>query len=223
VNCLWCDKEIMVELSWENFLKPPKLKNLCSDCTAQLQVIKGSRCSKCSRSYQEDICYDCQRWKGNDPIIFNYSLYAYNDRMQEMIAKWKYRGDYILGNAFKRLYLKSFKRIFSFIGDNALIVPTPLSHERMLERGFNQAKVLADFLPLEQKDVMKRVYSEKQAKKTRKERISMANPFILTEKINKTVILVDDIYTTGATLRHAGNLLRKNGCPKIYSYTLIRG
>src|SRR5699024_6842131 len=144
-------------------------------------------------------------------------------RMQEMIAKWKYRGDYILGEAFKNVYLDTFHQVFTCIGEDAIIVPIPLSKDRMLERGVNQVNVLADFLPLEQKDVMKRLLSEKQSKKTRRERLSIKNPFILTKNINKTVILVDDIYTTGTTLRHAGNLLRENGCPKVYSYTLIRG
>jgi len=221
--CLWCDQEMIIEISWENFFKLSKPKKLCPECIHALDVISGNRCKKCSRRYKGKICYDCMRWGENDPLTFNYSVFSYNERMQEMIAKWKYRGDYILGEAFKNVYLDTFHQVFTCIGEDAIIVPIPLSKDRMLERGFNQAKVLADFLPLEQKDVMKRLFSEKQSKKTRRERLSIKNPFILTKNINKTVILVDDIYTTGTTLRHAGNLLRENGCPKVYSYTLIRG
>jgi|SRR5690625_2511454 len=221
--CLWCNNEIIIEISWVNVIKPSKPKKLCHDCSHKLEVIKGSRCSVCSRSYQGDICYDCERWKTDDPLVFNHSLFTYNERMQEIIAKWKYRGDYILGEVFRDLFLETFHTVFSFLNNDAVVVPIPLSEERMLERGFNQAKVLANFLPLETKSVMTRIFSEKQAKKTRRERISMRNPFNLQEKINKSVVLVDDIYTTGTTLRHAATLLKQNGCPKIYSYTLIRG
>ncbi len=143
--------------------------------------------------------------------------------MQDVIAKWKYRGDYILGTAFKQDFIRSFSKRFSFLKKEALLVPIPLSKERMHERGFNQAKVLAEFLPRPCEDILTRVDSEKQSKKSREERIYTANPFNLTKIVNKPVILVDDIYTTGTTLRHAGTILKAHGCPEVYALTLIRG
>src|SRR5690625_1097913 len=78
-------------------------------------------------------------------------------------------------------------------------------------------------LPAENKDILTRIHSEKQSKKTRSERLSADNPFVAAKKVNKPVILVDDIYTTGTTLRHAATLLKEQGCPEVYAYTLIRG
>src|SRR5690606_12881635 len=98
-----------------------------------------------------------------------------------------------------------------------------LSKERLMERGFKQAKMLADFLPIEMVEPLSRVHGEKQSKKTRQERMIAENPFFIKETINKKVILVDDIYTTGTTLRHAATLLKEHGCPEVYSLTLIRG
>lgn len=72
------------------------------------------------------------------------------------------------------------------------------------------------------KRVFSRMFSEKQAKKSRFERIMMKNPFKQTEPFNKPVVLVDDIYTTGRTLRHAAQLLTENGCPEVYALTLCR-
>jgi len=95
--------------------------------------------------------------------------------------------------------------------------------ERLQERGFNQAEVLAAFLPIENRSLLTRIHSEKQSKMTRSERISTKNPFEIVGHINKKVILVDDIYTTGRTLRHAATLLKEHGCPQVYAYTLIRG
>jgi competence protein ComFC len=156
-----------------------------------------------------------------DALANNHSIYAYNDFMQNLIAKWKYRGDYQLGQAFKHPMMDAFSH--EFLKKKAVAVPIPLSEERLIERGFNQAKMLAHFLPFQSVEALNRVHGEKQSKKTRNERIFTENPFILNTPIKKPVILVDDIYTTGATIRHAAALLKEHGTPEVYSLTLIRG
>ncbi len=225
--CLWCDEEMIPEMTWTNIVLLAKQKQLCASCEKELILLQGQRCHTCSRKSLNEECTDCKHWKqrknGDDVLTFNYSVYAYNDRIQEMLAKWKYRGDYILGDIFKAQFVQSFKRHFSFLTEEIGIAPIPLSEQRMRERRFNQAEVLANFLPINHKIKLTRIHSEKQAKKTRYERISSDNPFRLTKKVNKPVILVDDIYTTGTTVRHAAALLKEKGCPTVYAYTLIRG
>lgn len=227
MHCLWCAEEIVPEMNWKSMLFLPKQQNLCKLCQNELIVLHGKRCVKCSRTSIDNICTDCLRWEKHfvmkDVLTWNYSIFAYNERMQEIIAKWKYRGDYCLGNMFRNEFAKAFKDKFRFFPKDAIVVPIPLSAERMKERGFNQAQMLADFLPCNNYPVLKRIHGEKQAKKTRKERISTVNPFGLIKKVNKPVILVDDIYTTGTTLRHAATLFKESGCPDVYALTLIRG
>jgi competence protein ComFC len=226
MSCLWCDQEIILEISWKNIFRLPKPKLLCEACEAGLEVLQGDLCYKCSRMTAQEICRDCILWLSDnqsDPLVSNYSVFTYNEQMQSMIAKWKYRGDYILADAFKQLFIEKFEKKFSSLIESSLVIPIPLSQRRLQERGFNQAKVLADFLPINNVEILTRDHNEKQAKKTRSERITMENPFKITDYINKKVILVDDIYTTGSTLRHAAFLLRKHGCPEVYAYTLIRG
>lgn len=226
MNCLWCDEEIIVDISWSDFILLPSMKKLCVECADELEVIRGKRCSACSRLSDDEICSDCTRWRkqmnGNDAISRNHSIYAYNPVMQAMITKWKYRGDYCLGEIFREQVTKSFESAFGHLND-AVIVPIPLSQERLNDRGFNQAKMLADFLTDNVMEVFTRIHSEKQSKKTRFERITAKNPFFLNEIVEKAVILVDDIYTTGTTLRHAATLLREAGCPEVCAFTLIRG
>src|SRR5699024_4555067 len=123
----------------------------------------------------------------------NYSIYTYNEQMSEIIAKWKYRGDYVLANIFKELFVQVFKEVFSNVLSESIVVPIPLSKERLQIRGFNQAETLASFLPNNSNKILARIHSEKQSKKTRHERITTANPFAVHGKINKSVILVDDI------------------------------
>ncbi|WP_337020283.1 ComF family protein [Oceanobacillus massiliensis] len=173
----------------------------------------------------EKLCADCRSW-GNgttDLLEFNHSIFTYNKMMQDIITKWKYRGDYILGNIFKSYVIEAFKIRFAFLEKDFVAIPIPLSEERMKERGFNQAQVLAEFLPVQHADILTRKHGIKQSKRTRMERISAENPFFIGQHINNPVILVDDIYTTGTTLRHAARLLKEHGCPEIYAFTLIRG
>ncbi|WP_047980839.1 ComF family protein [Ornithinibacillus contaminans] len=226
MNCLWCDEEIHVTIDWTTIAMPPKAQPICDTCAEGVQELTGSRCRKCSRLSTKRVCEDCLWWEeylhGDDSIEFNYSVFPYSNQMQEIIAKWKYRGDYELGYIFRESFLTHYKTVFAKVKD-AVVVPIPLSDERIHERCFNQAKMLAEFLPLETKEVLTRVHGEKQSKKSRHERITSNNPFILQQNLNNPVIIVDDIYTTGTTLRHAAKLLKLHGCPSVYTYTLVRG
>ncbi|WP_188454142.1 ComF family protein [Virgibacillus oceani] len=227
MHCVWCDQVIIQEMSWSNIFFLQKPKNLCDKCENKLEILSGNRCKRCSRASEADECNDCLWWakqfNGQDPLEASYSIFTYNSLMHDLVAKWKYRGDYHLANAFQQIFKETFVKHFTNLHKGAVTIPIPLSAERFSDRKFNQAKVLADFLPLKQINIMNRIDSEKQSKKTRKERLSTKNPFSITEKVNKPVILVDDIYTTGTTLRHAASVLKENGCPHIYAYTLIRG
>ncbi|MGM8212547.1 ComF family protein [Virgibacillus sp. W0430] len=226
MSCLWCNQEIIQEISWKNVFKWEERLLLCTECFSSLEVVSEHRCRRCSRSTTGGECKDCIWWKHysrfNDPLTFNVSIFVYNELMQDIVSHWKYRGDYVLGTAFQSIFKNVFIRNFPSF-KSYTIVPIPLTEERRLIRGFNQAEVLASFLPKASSKLLIRHSSEKQAKKTRKERLSATNPFKQVETVNNPVILVDDIYTTGSTLRHAAQLLKENGCPKVVSFTLIRG
>ncbi|OZU88804.1 competence protein [Virgibacillus indicus] len=226
MQCLWCHEQIMHETSWKNLLLLDGKALLCQECKSKMEVLSGKCCSRCSRITNEEVCSDCRWWEKQsveDPLMFNHSVFNYNAFMQELIAKWKYRGDYFLGNAFKEPFVKSFRKKFTFLEKNAIAVPIPLSTKRLTERAFNQAQMLADFLPIETCAILSRKHGEKQSKKTRYERIFTKNPFAINETINNPVVLVDDIYTTGTTLRHAASLLKEHGCTRVYACTLVRG
>ncbi|MFC3041295.1 ComF family protein [Virgibacillus xinjiangensis] len=155
-------------------------------------------------------------------MAWNHSIFTYNSTMQEMIAAWKYRGDYQIGYIFKQAMIASYKKRFASMKKGLVVVPVPLSKERLQERGFNQAQQLADILPRENIAVLERHHGEKQSKKSRAERIMTENPFELLYPLNTAAVLVDDIYTTGRTLRHAADLLKRHGCPEVYGLTLSR-
>lgn len=226
MHCLFCNQPISLAWHWENLFFPCIISSLCNQCEQGMEKLTGPRCTYCSRISSEEVCRDCIIWQrkytDGDPLTENHSIFAYNALMQELIAKWKYRGDYVLGNAFRGAFQQGFRQQFGK-PENTVAVPIPLSTDRWKERGFNQAQMLASFLPIEVCNILSRTSSEKQSKKTRKQRLSAQNPFQVDSPIKKRVILVDDIYTTGTTLRHAASVLKKQGCPSVFALTLIRG
>ena len=176
---------------------------------------------------QGRLCTDCVRWQADgewkDVLTKNRSVYMYNEFMKEVVALWKFRGDYVIIQAFEEEFCREFYRHFDH---TFLIVPIPLSAERLYERGFNQAKALAELLALPIHDILTRHHLEKQSKKSRRERLQTENVFQFSGKMplqDKHIVLIDDIYTTGTTLRHAAKVLLKAGAASVSSFTLARG
>ncbi|SDM21103.1 ComF family protein [Sediminibacillus halophilus] len=229
MHCLWCDKEMVTEVHWGSLLLPDRVTYLCRECEAALEKLDGYLCNKCGRQVGRggETCRDCRRWEQlsqwQGVLTQNRSVYVYNERMRVMLAKWKYRGDYKLREVFGIGLQDTFRKAFSkHLRKQAVLVPIPLSEERLYERGFNQSEAIIDVLGKPAEQLLTRTHGEKQSKKTRRQRIHTENPFTLIKPTDKPVILIDDIYTTGTTLRHAARTLKSHGCPEVYSLTLAR-
>ena len=223
MNCLWCFESIIQKHTWSTIFTLSAMKGLCPVCRESLMILHTNRCTRCSRESVSEVCSDCLVWEQQGQFLdWNVSVFKYEGAVRDMLYKWKYRGDYELGYAFEREYSKGFAKVRKRAGKNAVIVPVPLSEERLSERGFNQAEMLAGFLKVKKSVVLKRRHSEKQSKKSRSERLASENPFQMQESIQTPVILVDDIYTTGSTLHQAAAVLKQNGAPFVAGYTLIR-
>jgi competence protein ComFC len=174
---------------------------------------------------EETLCLDCQRWeedqKWKGVLDKNISLYEYDDFLKDIIARFKFRGDYILCRIFARKINEILKTL-----DYGAIVPIPLSNERLMERGFNQATALANEAGLQVMDILQRTHTEKQSKKSRQERIQLQQIFTVKKLpaiMNQSIILIDDIYTTGSTLRHAAKELKEAGANSVTALTVARG
>ncbi|MFE4523017.1 ComF family protein [Cytobacillus firmus] len=232
INCLICHEEILSAVSWSTLWSRPNENHICQVCTGKLPFITGETCAKCSRPFRTlepqfregDTCTDCVRWN-HDPewseiLDKNHSIFSYNDFMKETIARYKFRGDYVMSRAFSPFIREKLKNL-----KFDCLIPIPLSPERLYERGFNQSAALileAGFAPAE---LLQRIHSEKQSKKSRLERIHHNQVFeLLNINIeNKVILLFDDIYTTGSTLYHAAKVLKTGGAASVFSLTLARG
>ena len=222
MHCLICDRQIEAEITWVTVFKLKPQPPICLTCADQFSKIGEPTCDYCGRDDRQ-TCTDCVRWQKRDVMTMNRAVYRYNEFLKETITRFKYRGDYALVEAFSTEFATGFKNAFPAIPSTTRLVPIPLSDERLRSRAFNQAEALAKLLPYETVSLLKRTTGEKQAKKNRQARLAMANPFQLNGNIEPSpVIIIDDIYTTGATIHHAAKILKQAGCQPVASFTLAR-
>ncbi|WP_163099308.1 ComF family protein [Peribacillus alkalitolerans] len=223
-KCYVCFEKIIVTITWDTFLFEEKKQVICDLCSNKLVKLSGPLCEKCHRHSELAICQDCSRWENTTEwkgvLEKNVSLFSYNDFLKDIIARFKYRGDYALAEIFA----EDLREKINLISFN-LVTTIPLSSERLYERGFNQAEAISLSAGIKPLNLLSRIHSEKQSKKTRSERLHMDEIFSFDSKVDikgKSILIIDDIYTTGATLRHAAKILKRGGATQVSSITIAR-
>ncbi|HHT7188666.1 TPA: ComF family protein [Bacillus cereus] len=233
MHCVLCDEYILETMSWCTLFMKFHRKYICDRCERKVSYIVGEICMECGRPLERvstehkegDVCMDCVRWMHEERYrsFKNRSLCMYDDGMKEVVAQFKFRGDAELVRIFHRPFRNLFQKYFANV---STVIAVPLSKEREYERGFNQAELLAFCLPVRMSNTsLSRVETEKQSKKTRKERVSGSNPFYFQGEDTfhgQHILLVDDVYTTGITVRQIGSLLYDRGAREVSSLTLCR-
>ncbi|MCY7678509.1 MULTISPECIES: ComF family protein [Bacillus] len=225
--CLICEGHFVASFTWKSLL----LLNddrLCIACKHRLEKIQRPICPACGRAQSNDqLCQDCSRWKerldSTTVLVKNRSVYAYNDLMKDVLSRFKFRGDTALAELFKQDVQAIFKRSFSI--KEPVLIPIPLSKERLNERGFNQSVILASLIGQPIQQPLVKIHQSKQSKKKKNERLDQKGMFQINQTdviVQRDVILIDDIYTTGATIYDAARILKEAGAKSVSSFTLIR-
>jgi len=219
-------------------LEPLNRSFICSTCWQSIEWLPISCCVKCGSPLPFEttrelisprLCLNCQK----KPPSFNrlFTPAVYKGTMAKIIKLFKYnhkrgiiRGLSLIIND----YLDRFN--FALLGLDA-VVPVPLHPVRFRERGFNQAQdiafVIGKHLNVEVwKNYLVRVkYTRAQTRLKKEERQrNIKDAFLVKEKgkgKGKTILLVDDVYTTGATLNEASKKIRQDGA-EVFAFTLAR-
>lgn len=215
----------------------PRGELSCVSCREKLQMIEEPRCKKCSKpieSFEAEYCYDCHRKSHH--YKRGFALWVYNKPMQTSIENYKYKGrkEY---HAFyvEQLLIKYDKEIKEINPD--LFVPVPLHKKKEQKRGFNQANLVAVGLgkkldiPVASKLLIrnKNTLPQKQLNdRERSKNLDQAFQISMKEYENyknrlHTVILVDDIYTTGSTIEACTNVLLEYGVSEVYFISICIG
>lgn len=208
---------------------------LCSSCQQQL-VQKELICPQCTHASIDGRVHPiCAVRFGMDGL---WSLGAYQGTLKKAIQRLKYRFVATLADPLIDLWISYWAiygsdLLLQIKADPAkwVIVSVPLSKARLKWRGFNQSSLLAEGLSIRLElpfvSVLEKVIdSAPQASLSRRLRLkNNKEAFILKDPHSiegKSILLVDDVWTTGATMRECAWLLKKGGAKQVWGLTLAR-
>lgn len=205
-----------------------------------LNFLFPQKCIGCGKE-NEILCRECLKRIDYPTLIKSNNIFAATDYNDEIAKKaiWllKYRKAKHLAEPLAELIYQRFfkdRPLFPAKVGPWLIIPIPLSKNRFRERGYNQAELIAKYLaekisaPMLNNILVKIKETPSQVSiKDRKERLENLNgAFAIkdAEKIkDKNIILIDDVSTTGATIREAQKALKTAGAKKIIALVAARG
>ena len=213
----------------------PQVKSVfCSSCLPKIRFISGSICPVCGIAFfnspaENHICGNCLTARPH--FARARAVASFETVIMDTIHKFKYGRNVVIGDG-----LGSFMASFSFpdfdFVEYSLIIPVPLNIKKLRERRFNQSLLLARALgkkhriPVNFSLLKRHKFTLTQTGFNRAEREkNIKGAFIITDKkkiAGKNIILVDDVYTTGATVNECSKMLKKCGAKDIAVLTLAR-
>ncbi len=210
--CECCGREVF---SGERF---------CAKCLSEISYTGENICERCGRQVSERCDY-CDECKSFVPCFDKArSVCSYNDLTRKLVLRFK-NGKAYLARLFAEKMSEIAAREFS---DADALVYVPITRKRLRKRGYNQARLLAGEISqrtgIAVADVLqKKKDTEDQKKLTKKQRKrNLQAAFAVTDKVfckDKTLILVDDVMTTGVTVNEIAALLLGARAKKVYVLT----
>jgi ComF family protein len=207
-------------------------KGICPGCLSKIHWIESPFCSVCgapfiSKEISNHPCGACLRKKKY--FTMARALGYYGGPLQEAIHRWKYEGKITLNPIFGEWMAEGLHRYWD-PHQMDLLIPVPLHRERLRERGFNQALLLVKELsrrtgiPYRTKVLQKMKPTVPQVNLSGAEREKgVRGSFRMVERETlegKSILLVDDVYTTGATGNECSKVLLAGGAERVDLLTL---
>lgn len=208
---------------------------LCGSCRKHLVLAEPPLCTVCGRMFKgrqgpDHRCGDCIR----QPKQFTSARSAvlYTPGFREVVHRYKYRGKIQLAGPLGEILLAAFLRFWAS-GDMDVILPVPLHPKRFRQRGFNQAYLLMQHwkhfessLAATSRVLVKTRATAPQTglgKAQRRRNIRNAFAVLRPEAVrSRRILLVDDVYTTGATVNECARVLLKSGAEQVNVLTVAR-
>ena len=219
-HCLFC----------QDLLKIGREAVLCSDCHNVFSYNDGAVCQKCGCNLYVSQIY-CDRCEKAD-FVFEKGIAAFSyDKVRDGIAHFKLKGwkrdakpfAHMMGDYLLTCYPEMAQK-------SDLIMPVPIHDKKQKKRGFNQSELLAvELAERIQKRCsaknLKRIretipqssLSVKERKENIKNAFALENPHEIQQK---TILLIDDIFTTGTTINECARVLYENGAKAVFSFCL---
>jgi len=213
----------------------PKNSRHCIICSGRFPTacssVSNEKLCICEHCYQQINAYKSpSSFDGGKYITALLAAYPYEGVLKNAFIQYKFSAQREYHTIFSELLVR-YLTCFSPESDYDLIVPVPLSNKRLNERGFNQSALIAQALSarlaIEYSDMAlfrtrhtKRQSSLNMAARTN----NVRGAFLSDKKIvtDRSVLLVDDIFTIGATMNECAKTLLSSGAKKVSGITLFK-
>lgn len=202
----------------------------CDDCADSIPYIAPPVCVRCGTPVDpESFCFSCLVHSLVPEAV--RAVAHYNGAIRAAIHRFKYEKRASLAPALARLLNQSWQTpLTEPLHAADAVIPVPIHRQRERERGFNQSVLLArEFcrstgLPLLQNVLERTVYRQPQVgldaverRENVRDAFRVAQPQAIA---GKSVLLIDDVWTTGSTLNEAAQALLAAGAKRVFAYTV---
>lgn len=232
----WRIRYYLYRLFWlgVDFLYPPicggcakKGARWCKDCRDSIRLIPEPKCDICGLPQAEDgTCLSCRQ----SPPFYKElrSWVVFEGPIRKALHRIKYHQDIGLGDALASEMLQYTNQLDWHID---MVIPVPLGKKRFRERGYNQVGLFAHPLALAKewkyatrylKRVRETISQVGLSADERKNNVRSAFVADRNKVVGKTVLVVDDVSTTGATLNSCAEALINGGAYEVYALSLAR-
>ncbi len=217
-----------------SLLELPGERVICRSCWKRIIPSSSPFCLCCGRFYEgegdDHLCWDCL--KNRPPFSCHRSCGRYRGILKDIILLFKYRRLQLLGKGLAHLIYRSLGEEEKIWWGAEALIPVPLHPRKKRQRGFNQAQVIAgelsklkgiecvDDMLIKIKNVPPQTALDMEE---RKRNIRGAYGVKNSKKIKgKVVILVDDVFTTGSTVRECSSVLKTAGADEVRAITVAQ-
>ena len=202
----------------------------CPECQKTLPFNRAHYCLKCGRPLIEagNYCQNCGMYAY--PFSGGFSLMHFDEQSKKVIYAIKFKGRPQLAIFLGQMMAKEMQSC-AWIDHIDCIVPVPIHKKRLAERGYNQSAYLSEGLKIGLKKnvivnkhlLIRILDTPHQIGMNREERCkNLQNAFAVEDQakiVNKHILLVDDVNTTGSTLNHCAQTLLDEGAAGIFIAT----
>lgn len=208
---------------------------LCEDCFREMNFISRPYCRKCGHPFQSEHLprnLQCPRCNAGKIAPFRYcrSALCYDDAAKPLILALKFMDKTDNAVVMARWLQQAGADIFDAGVD--LLVPVPLHYARLLKRKYNQSGLLAGELgrltglSVDYQALQKHKHTRPQVEFSGQERLKNVKGVFSVKHIEKIkgkrILLIDDVMTTGATLKECALALKKAGAKSVDALTVAR-
>ena len=206
---------------------------ICSDCVAKVRLAQPI-CAYCERASIDGLTHvKCQKKFGLDGLI---SIWEYEGVIRKAILALKYKYATEIASLLNGLIVERLKNPDSryILSDSICLIPIPLHWHRQNVRGFNQSaevgksiseamnwKFMSDLL-IKKQQTISQVELKGDDRRQNLHGVFSVNPHCSLFTIHSSLVIFDDVFTTGSTLKEAAKVLKRAGVEKVWGLTIAR-